>query len=593
MSKIDQINKLLKKFTNGNKIHIYKKLKNILNKNKEDLLLRYNIAVIEQQLNLSSEARANYNYIIDRQKNLKAMSNLYNLDLKEEKYNQALIIINKILSVNENLEYVIKDKAFVYYKLNKFSESKNICKFFLSKNSNDIVSLNIFGLCCLAENEFDKAEEIFKKILKYDKNNISALNSLGRLNHERRNSQKAEAYFVKALKLNSRSYQVLNNIAGFYREESKYKKSIEFYLKALNLNPNNPYILNNLAKCYFDINDFTAAKNYSLRALEFNKYDGNIQKILSFIYLKEQKYEKGWSYFDGRLKLSDFIEKNETITRLEKKLFTDKFLNKEKSFLILREQGVGDEIIYATMYKDLLDNIPNIFIECDKRLLNLFKNTFKEHKNKFIKSGQLSNNENKINKLDYVLYAGSLGKYFRKKISDFPKNPTLEADKKITKSIKKYLSQFNKKINIGISWKSFKNRYAGEKSLTLFDFKNIFENKNCNFINLQYGDVSKEIISYINITGKKIITLENIDLYNDFDGLAALLKNIDLFITVSNSTAHLAGSLGVKTLLVKPANHAVFHYWNQPDNKTPWYNSITMIEKDNLVNKKMLLEKYL
>ena len=61
------------------------------------------------------------------------MSNLYNLDLKEEKYNQALITINKILSINENLEYIIKDKAFVCYKLNKFSESKNICKFFLSK----------------------------------------------------------------------------------------------------------------------------------------------------------------------------------------------------------------------------------------------------------------------------------------------------------------------------------------------------------------------------------------------------------------------------------------------------------------------------
>ena len=65
---------------------------------------------------------------------------------------------------------------------------------------------------------------------------------------------------------------------------------------------------------------------------------------------------------------------------------------------------------------------------------------------------------------------------------------------------------------------------------------------------------------------------------------------MDLFISVSNSTAHLAGSLGVKTLLIKPTNHAIFHYWNQPGDITPWYKSIkllnieTILEKENLIN---------
>ena len=42
--------------------------------------------------------------------------------------------------------------------------------------------------------------------------------------------------------------------------------------------------------------------------------------------------------------------------------------------------------------------------------------------------------------------------------------------------------------------------------------------------------------------------------------LESILKNLDLFISVSNSTAHLAASLGVKTLLVRPEKHALFHY---------------------------------
>ena len=155
------------------------------------------------------------------------------------------------------------------------------------------------------------------------------------------------------------------------------------------------------------------------------------------------------------------------------------------------------------------------------------------------------------------------------------------------------LQDLDNKINIGISWKSFKNRYSKEKSLILENFDKIFETKNCNFINLQYGNVLDEINDYNKKFNKNIITLENLDLINDFDNLAAVLKNLDLFISVSNSTAHLAGALGVNTLLIRPDNHAVFHYWNQTDNKTPWYKSINFVSRNEIVDTKNLIDRFL
>ena len=86
-------------------------------------------------------------------------------------------------------------------------------------------------------------------------------------------------------------------------------------------------------------------------------------------------------------------------------------------------------------------------------------------------------------------------------------------------------------------------------------------------------------ISLLNACGIK--PYEKIDLYNDFESIAGLLCNLDLFITVSNSTAHLAGALGVKTLLIKPFNHATFHYWNQPSDRTPWYDSLKIFSSYN------------
>ena len=72
-----------------------------------------------------------------------------------------------------------------------------------------------------------------------------------------------------------------------------------------------------------------------------------------------------------------------------------------------------------------------------------------------------------------------------------------------------------------------------------------------------------------------------IDLFNDFESIAGLLSNLDLFISVSNSTIHLAGALGVPTWLIKPINHATFFYWNQPRNQTPWYSSIRIFSSSS------------
>ena len=110
------------------------------------------------------------------------------------------------------------------------------------------------------------------------------------------------------------------------------------------------------------------------------------------------------------------------------------------------------------------------------------------------------------------------------------------------------------------------------------------------FFNLQYGNVLKEIEDFNNYYNLKLINLNNIDLFNDFLKVASLLINLDLFITVSNSTAHLAGSLGVKTLLIKPFDQATFFYWNQNSNKTPWYNSIELINEELINNKNQLMD---
>ena len=115
------------------------------------------------------------------------------------------------------------------------------------------------------------------------------------------------------------------------------------------------------AEKYFDLGINEDAKDNSFKALKIKPDDGDIQKTLSFIYLKDHDFEKGWGYFEGRLNLNEFVKKNENIERLNKKLFRKKILNNSKNkYLVIREQGVGDEILYGSMYGDLLKKVENV-----------------------------------------------------------------------------------------------------------------------------------------------------------------------------------------------------------------------------------------
>ncbi len=589
MNLSNTLNKILKEYSTGNKNSAYKKYKKFYLQNNKNIKLRYNLAVMQQELGFLEEAEKNYKSLIDNHSDIKSKINLYNLYINKNFLEEALIIATDIQNNDVNIDKVNEDKAYLLYLLKKYQESQKECSEILNKNKNSISALNTLGLCFFDLKKYEEANKVFLKALDLDPKNIKVLNSIGRLNHELRKSEEAESYFIKAHELSPDTFETLNNIAGFYLEESKYFIAINFFKKAESLNKQHPILLNNIAKTYICIDKLEEAEVYCRKAISIDNNNDEFKKTLSLILLKKYDFENAWLYFDGRLNLSDFANRNSTLDLVRNKIPKNKNIKENKKILVLREQGVGDEILYGTMYKDLLRKFNDVKIECDDRLLGLFKNSFLNiHSNKFVKLGTYSNSKDLIESFDYVIYAGSLGKYFRKNLKSFEQEPYLKKIKEHKDSeLTKILKNLNG-IKIGISWKSFKNRYAAEKSLTIMDFKNIINIKNATIFNLQYGDIQDELKNFNKLNDNKIITLNNLDLFNDFPGISNLLTSLDFFVTVSNSTAHLASALGVKTLLIKPESHASFHYWDYKDSKTPWYKSTKIISKENLKDIKFL-----
>ena len=94
-------------------------------------------------------------------------------------------------------------------------------------------------------------------------------------------------------------------------------------------------------------------------------------------------------------------------------------------------------------------------------------------------------------------------------------------------------------------------------------------------------------INKIRNEGFEVFNFNTIDLFNDFESVISILKNIDVFVTVRNSTAHFAGALGVPTILICPKKSSTYYYWDYIDGKTPWYKNVRIVTIDGSIERTM------
>ena len=571
----DKINQSIKLFKSGEKEIAKKSLSQLLLKNKNNILVRYNLALMQSETNEIENSIQNYKYILGIDKdNWKSILNLYIIKLRLKKYEESLVLIKNLLEIKPNYQPALRDKAYIFLMQKEPEKGLKIILESIKQNRKDYLAINILGMIYMELGNYELSNQALKEAIRINETYVPSINNLGRCLVFQHNKSEAKKLFEKVIKIDPTYTDSLTNLANIYLSEGEYSKGLKYHFEADKFDKNNNIILFNIGCTYSYLEDFKSAEIYYKKSLNIDHNFQLCKRNLSILYLRLRNYKKAWSYFDGRIGLDEFRHKNNIIHNIKNKLWNGIDDIKSKKILIVKEQGVGDEILYSSMYKDAIKNLPNVFFECESRLLSLFKRSF--NYDNFYPYLQFTKNKNHLEKFDQIIFAGSLGKIFRNKLKDFDQKSFLNIDLSQESKINNWLKNIENDKLIGISWKS-KNLDVGEtKSLELETLIPLIRKKNFTFINLQYGNTADEVKRIEDKYNINIITLKELDLFNDFESIAIVLKKLKLFISVSNSTAHLAGALGVETWLIKPAQHAVFHYWNQPDQKTPWYNSIKL-----------------
>ena len=224
------------------------------------------------------------------------------------------------------------------------------------------------------------------------------------------------------------------------------------------------------------------------------------------------------------------------------------------------EQGIGESLLFAGLIPELIQQGAEVCLECDPRLVPLFARSFPK-----ITCSPAAD----VGEQDYHVPLADLGRWLRPDAGSFaPAQAYLVADPDQIAAFRSRYLDNGSNLLVGLAWISKSPHYAEWKSMTLNDLDSVLKIPGVTFVDLQYGDTVEER------NGIDIIHDDSVDQMADLDAFAAQVAAMDAVVTISNTTAHMAGGLGVKTLLM--LDSVPIWYWQLDRPDSLWYSSLKL-----------------
>jgi len=390
-----------------------------------------------------------------------------------------------------------------------------------------------------------RAEQLYRAALKLDPACAIAHNNLGVILMEKGDLDSAAECYVQSIKAGE-TPESLANMANLYCMNEQYSDAMDMCLRALKLNPNHPQALSNAAMVLWSQNEYDMAIETMRRAITCGA-DAVCHVNLGMLLLATGQYNEGWREYAWR-----FVAGQVSMRGPERIPLWNGRDHVKGSLYVWPEQGLGDEIMYSANMVLAAGRADHVIWECDPRLQPLFQRSAPANVTVVPKQEPPPFRDDTAAQMP----SGCIGQLARPSGDAY-----LKADPERVAAFRALVPEG--KNLVGISWHSSNAKYGHKKSLTHADFAAFTDNPDYHCVSLQYGATDHGPLN----------VAPGLDLYRDIDGVAALVKACDLVVTVSNTTAHLAGALGVPAIVLVSDAGGKLWYWGTGD-RTPWYSSI-------------------
>lgn len=392
-----------------------------------------------------------------------------------------------------------------------------------------------YGVILSDLEEPDAARLQFEKSIVLTPRNIAPYINLARLAIYEENLQAAIGWFEKALAIDPENSELHHHLAVFLREAGRPDLALPHCYAALEKSPDN------------------AEMRFGLGITQFSL--GKLQEAY-------KSWDLRWARKDGGVKsdlpIAEWRGAPDT----------------GRSLLVYREQGIGDEILFASCLPDVTDRFERIICVCHTKLKHLFERSFPKIE---FRNGADALTREDIAGMDWQIAIGSLLPIVRPNLESFP--PTrqfLLPDPAKVSNFRGQLGRRQASLVVGVAWRSgllTLNRRALYPYLEFW--QELFEIPNVTWVNLQYGDVTEELKKAEQQFGISIVNFEGVDHFNDIDTSAALMKACDLMIGTDGSSSVIAAAVGTPTIRM----YSGCDYFNFGADHDPFLSSMATINR--------------
>lgn len=460
-----------------------------------------------------------------------------------------------------------------------FEQARRYLEQALALQPDHVEALNNLGLTLKGERKAKEALVYYRRALALQPDYADAHNNVGNALEYLGELDEAEAHLRRALALSPDHADAWCNLGLVMKGKDRFEEAAHCFTRGLQLRPNHAISHDYLGSIYKMWGRFDEARTHLDRAValdpasysahnnrgaileETGHYDAALAEYQcaaqllpdesgarwnqAFLFLRQGMLERGWAAHELRL-LAD----QQVAVRFPFPVWDGTSLE-GKTLLIYAEQGLGDEIMFASCIGDVMRMAGHCIIECAPRLAPLFRRSFPGATivgGDRLEVGWLL----EMPRIDVQIAAGSLPKFVRPTIDSFPDRPAyLQPDAQRLAYWRGRVAALGPDLKVGICWRS--GLQVGERKKSYSDLAQwgeVFNIPGVHFVNLQYGECGDELEAARDEFGVPITNFDGIDLRQDIDDSAALTASLDLVISAGTAVVELAGALGVEAYLL-------------------------------------------